>query len=1315
VRFRTLKLPLPFRGFFGKWRRQLIVGAIAFLLAAPASLVLFRQADAICECNVFDTPTGQSFFNDGGTVELGFKVIPSVDGTITGVRFYKQNIMSGTHVGSLWEADGDKITDATFESETSSGWQSVTFADPVAVTANTTYVASVTMNDGRYIATPDYFENTTVNGPLTAPSSASSGGNGVFAAGGVFPNSSFNEANYWIDVSFFSGEAPTVQSVGPTDGATDVTPGKTITATFDQAMGPSSFTSSSFTVRDPQNNTVAGTYSYNAATMTASFVADAGFDTSTEYTATLEGGTGSTVNNLAEVPLAEDYTWSFTISPDNECPCSLKDRTAPEVGATFSEGVDVELGVKVVPSTNGYITSLRFYKPIISTDTTHTGRIWNAAGTSLATVNFTNETEYGWQEAKLSTPLQVKEGQVYVLSYTSMSGHYVSTPNALTGIDLADGYLTAHADESSENTATGSGTRNGVYRTGGGGYPNAGANGRYYWVDAVFSTSPATTFPLEVGVTQPTADAYGVLSDQAVSATFNRTVDSATITGATFRLLDKDGVQVAGTADYDTATGKATFTASQPLTEGEKYTAVLSGSIADPAGATLGQNYTWDFTVGTAITTDPEAAPGGPILIVTNAGDSFSTYYAEILRTEGLNYFDIKTLADVDTDTLADYKAVVLAETSLTQNQADMLSAWVTEGGNLVAMRPDSKLADLLGLDAAGSTRTNQYMLIDTSEAPGQGLVDESIQFKGAADNYALDGATPVATFYSDASTATSNPAVTTRQVGTKGGTAAAFTYDLAKSVVALHQGNRSWAGQERDGSTPRRPNDLFFGALAGDVQPDWVNLDKLHIPQADEQQRLLANILIDATKDKQPLPRFWYLPGDNKAALVMAGDDHALNNNAGTEITINDLLNKSRTDCSYMDWECVRASHYVYTDSALTNARAAQFHKYDFEIGDHVSQSCSNFASYSDLAAIYTADLTTWRAKYSSVPDQKTHRYHCYVWSDWDSQARAGAANGIRYDLNYVAFPRSWIGDRVPLITGSGMNMRFTDSNGEMLDVRQSVTNVDDQTAGVTATSVNAMLDGALNDDYYGIFGTHYDMSNNYDDVLYATAKARNVPMISSEQALAWLDGRDSSTFSNFSGTAGQYSFTVDAAMGASNLRAMLPIQDAGGTLDTLTAANSPVGYQTQNVKGVQYAVFDAVPGNYIATYTDYDPDQGGGPDDGGGEDGGSDNGGTDGGSSGGQDNGEAGNGSSGNGQGTGIDDGTSGNGGLPTTPTIPTDPATPSDPSENDKEKGDRTGKESSEIPFAMKVLIGMLLALVVFGGIWWFLSRRRKKSLF
>ena len=128
-------------------------------------------------------------------------------------------------------------------------------------------------------------------------------------------------------------------------------------------------------------------------------------------------------------------------------------------------------------------------------------------------------------------------------------------------------------------------------------------------------------------------------------------------------------------------------------------------------------------------------------------------------------------------------------------------------------MRPDKQFAGLLGLTDAGTTLANAYLQVATGSAPGAGIVGSTIQFHGTADRYTLNGATSIATLYSTATTATSNPAVTLRSVGGSGGQAAAFTYDLARSVVYTRQGNPAWASQERDGVSGIRPDDLFYGA----------------------------------------------------------------------------------------------------------------------------------------------------------------------------------------------------------------------------------------------------------------------------------------------------------------------------------------------------------------------------------------------------------------------------------------------------------------------------------------------------------------------
>jgi hypothetical protein len=138
-------------------------------------------------------------------VELGVKFRSDVAGSITGIRFYKATANTGTHLGHLWSSTGTLLASATFAGESASGWQQVNFASPVAIAANTVYVASYHVNSGHYSADLSYFTSKGVdNPPLHALANGVSGANSVYAYGAssAFPNQTWNAANYWVDVVF---------------------------------------------------------------------------------------------------------------------------------------------------------------------------------------------------------------------------------------------------------------------------------------------------------------------------------------------------------------------------------------------------------------------------------------------------------------------------------------------------------------------------------------------------------------------------------------------------------------------------------------------------------------------------------------------------------------------------------------------------------------------------------------------------------------------------------------------------------------------------------------------------------------------------------------------------------------------------------------------------------------------------------------------------------------------------------------------------------------------------------------------------------
>ena len=56
-----------------------------------------------------------------------------------------------------------------------------------------------------------------------------------------------------------------------------------------------------------------------------------------------------------------------------------------------------------------------------------------------------------------------------------------------------------------------------------------------------------------------------------------------------------------------------------------------------------------------------------------------------------------------------------------------------------------AQLAPLLGLSDLGLTVDDGYLLVNTTSAPGAGIVGQTMQFHGTSDRYSLNGATSVA------------------------------------------------------------------------------------------------------------------------------------------------------------------------------------------------------------------------------------------------------------------------------------------------------------------------------------------------------------------------------------------------------------------------------------------------------------------------------------------------------------------------------------------------------------------------------------------
>ena len=910
-------------------------------------------------------------------------------------------------------------------------------------------------------------------------------------------------------------------------------------------------------------------YTWSAGTTGAVTIKSRGFDDSGNMEGVGEGGTPNIV--------------SVTVVAAT-CPCTIWNASAVPALLADPDNVPVELGVRIRASTAGFITALRFYKSTTNTGT-HIGTLWSNAGAVLSQATFTGETVSGWQQVTLNAPVAIAANTTYVASYHTNTGHYSADINY---------FATSVGGPPVRALADGEDGDNGVYAystpvT----FPTSTFGATNYWVDVVFTTTSAPDVtPPTVLAQSPTNGAAGVVTGASVSATFSEAISAVSVSGSSFELRDNTNALVAAAVSYDALARTALLTPANALAYSTTYTATLKGGSLDPrikdlAGNALAADVSGSFTTTAPPPPPPTDGPGGPILVISRAANPFSRYYAEILRAEGLNEFSAMDVSLVDATVLNNYDVVILGEMPLTGPQVTMLTDWTNAGGLLIAMRPAAPLASLLGISAVGTTLSNAYLQVYTAAGPGVGITGLTMQFHGTADRYTLSGATSLATLYSTAALATANPAVTSRGVGANGGLAVAFTYDLARSVVYTRQGNPAWSAQKRDGqSEPIRSDDLFFGNAAFDPQPDWVDFNKVAIPQADEQQRLLANVILQGNLHRKPLPRFWYLPKGLKAAIVMGGDDHG---DTGMQPRFDIYRAQSPAACSKDDWECVTATGYEYLGAAFDNANAQFYTSLGFEVALHVNTGCVR-TTKAQYDSVITAQLASFAARFPGIPAPQTNRNHCIAWSDWSSVAEVEAAHGIRFDTNYYYWPASWVQDRPGMFTGSGFPMRFAQSDGTLIDCYQATTQMPDESGLSLPAFCDVLLDRALGaEGYYGVFtaNMHFDTwPSAGSDAIVASALSRGVPVVSSKQMLDWIDGRNGSSFGNLSWSANSLSFTIATVTGSRNLRAMLPMAAANGRLTTLNRNGGVVAFTTQTLKGIEYAMFSADPGAWVASY---------------------------------------------------------------------------------------------------------------------------------
>ena len=587
---------------------------------------------------------------------------------------------------------------------------------------------------------------------------------------------------------------------------------------------------------------------------------------------------------------------------------------------------------------------------------------------------------------------------------------------------------------------------------------------------------------------------------------------------------------------------------------------------------------------GDSTFTTPSVTPASnPILVVVDStsANPFGAYMGEVLRAEGINAFQVEAPATVTSAYLAGFPIVVLTQTQpLTAAQAAAYSAYVQGGGSLLALRPDPQLASVFGMSVAAGTTQEGYLLVNAANPLGAGISNQTMQFHGVADHYTLNGGTALATLYSDATTATAFPAVVANTFGS--GRAAAFTFDLVRSGVYTRQGNPATAGSADADGVVRTLTGFTNG---------WLNVDRASVPQADEQQRLLANIVESFGQQTTPIPRAWYFPSANtRSVLIVTGDDHGRQDSVFQNYA--SIVEQYGGDMSF----------YLARFGALTPSTLRALQSRGHELTIHPYGQADN----QTLDQGFAAAINWFESTYGLVPSP-TVRNHQVAWQGWADGARVEAKYGIGMDTSFYHWG-SWLvqSNGQPSCTGwptgSGLPMKFVDETGALVNVYQQVTQlVDEQLltdAGAgfcgmdqaqATTASKQLVDSALGGFYSAVtMQVHTDYgATTWLGNMAAYAQSRGMPIWTTQRWLNFTQARHDATVDQLTWNATSHllSFRYTSATTESSSAVLLPGTWQTKSITATTVDGTSAAATSITVKGLTYAAVPVPNGTHTLT----------------------------------------------------------------------------------------------------------------------------------
>jgi hypothetical protein len=271
----------------------------------------------------------------------------------------------------------------------------------------------------------------------------------------------------------------------------------------------------------------------------------------------------------------------------------------------------------------------------------------------------------------------------------------------------------------------------------------------------------------------PTSGASGVGLGTAVTATFDRSIQAASLS---FTLTGPGGAAIAATVSYNDTTHTATLQPSTALSAGTVYSATLSGA-QDTVGTSMSAPVIWSFTTAQAVKTQPTVSvnavnlAGGVLLadsqlsgsatsVVNGQGVVVSGHFTfgqltGTLLTPGIHSEPVTFIPDdtVNYQSVGAVVTVTMGPTISTQRSALIFNPiWGTYTGTITLTNTGA--TDFLApieivltnltpgltlINAAGTTAGNPYIMAGVTRLAAGASVTVTLMFRSSTPGLIVD------------------------------------------------------------------------------------------------------------------------------------------------------------------------------------------------------------------------------------------------------------------------------------------------------------------------------------------------------------------------------------------------------------------------------------------------------------------------------------------------------------------------------------------------------------------------------------------------